>query len=137
MTPALDHSLRRRWCNLEVQVLSRILRNRTKMAPRRKCPVCGSRQWHKEPSSGLVTCSEGHVLQVCRRDRSAALLSPGNFEAHAEYDDRITGMRRPKSPSLVRTTCASGRSGRKGRKKRGTPTPIRNVRRLRICVLRE
>ncbi|KAI0719577.1 hypothetical protein C8T65DRAFT_706255 [Cerioporus squamosus] len=30
------------------------------MAPRRKCPVCGSRQWHKEPSSGLVTCSEGH-----------------------------------------------------------------------------
>ncbi|RPD67187.1 hypothetical protein L226DRAFT_453418 [Lentinus tigrinus ALCF2SS1-7] len=38
------------------------------MAPRRKCPVCGSRQWHKEPSSGLVTCSEGHVLQNYRNE---------------------------------------------------------------------
>lgn len=34
------------------------------MAPRRRCPICGSKQWHKEPSSGLITCSEGHVLQV-------------------------------------------------------------------------
>ena len=31
---------------------------------RRKCVVCGSKQWHKEPSSGLVACSEGHILQV-------------------------------------------------------------------------
>jgi hypothetical protein len=35
------------------------------MAPRRKCNVCGSQQWHKEPATGLVVCSEGHVLQVC------------------------------------------------------------------------
>jgi len=34
------------------------------MAPRRKCNVCGSQQWHKEPATGLVVCSEGHVLQV-------------------------------------------------------------------------
>lgn len=34
------------------------------MAPRRRCPTCGSKQWHKEPSSGLIACSEGHVLQV-------------------------------------------------------------------------
>jgi hypothetical protein len=34
------------------------------MAPRRKCNVCGSQQWHKEPVTGLVVCSEGHVLQV-------------------------------------------------------------------------
>ncbi|KAI9001035.1 hypothetical protein BD414DRAFT_473429 [Trametes punicea] len=38
------------------------------MAPRRKCPVCGSKQWHKEPSSGLITCSEGHVLQNYRNE---------------------------------------------------------------------
>jgi len=34
------------------------------MAPRRKCNVCGSQQWRKEPATGLVVCSEGHVLQV-------------------------------------------------------------------------
>lgn len=33
------------------------------MAPRRKCPVCGSKQWRKDSSSGMLTCSEGHVLQ--------------------------------------------------------------------------
>ncbi|KAA1466439.1 hypothetical protein DENSPDRAFT_768843 [Dentipellis sp. KUC8613] len=38
------------------------------MAPRRRCPVCGSKQWHKEPASGLVTCSEGHVLQNYRNE---------------------------------------------------------------------
>ncbi|KAN0126821.1 hypothetical protein V8E52_000461, partial [Russula decolorans] len=32
------------------------------MAPRRKCNVCSSQQWHKEPATGLVVCSEGHVL---------------------------------------------------------------------------
>jgi hypothetical protein len=34
------------------------------MAPRRRCPTCGSKQWHKEPSSGLIACGEGHILQV-------------------------------------------------------------------------
>ncbi|KAI0723281.1 hypothetical protein C8Q76DRAFT_615356 [Earliella scabrosa] len=38
------------------------------MAPRRKCPVCGSKQWHKEPQSGLIACSEGHVLQNYRNE---------------------------------------------------------------------
>ncbi|KAM5540486.1 hypothetical protein V8D89_005944 [Ganoderma adspersum] len=38
------------------------------MAPRKRCPVCGSKQWHKEPSSGLITCSEGHVLQNYRNE---------------------------------------------------------------------
>ncbi|KAH9943461.1 uncharacterized protein BXZ73DRAFT_40601 [Epithele typhae] len=41
------------------------------MAPRRECLVCGSRQWHKEPQSGVVTCSEGHVLQNYRNESSA------------------------------------------------------------------
>ncbi|KAI9467023.1 hypothetical protein BJY52DRAFT_39445 [Lactarius psammicola] len=33
------------------------------MAPRRKCTVCGSHQWHREPATGLVVCGEGHVLR--------------------------------------------------------------------------
>ncbi|KAI0770859.1 hypothetical protein BC629DRAFT_1642210 [Irpex lacteus] len=40
------------------------------MAPRRRCAVCGSKQWRKEPSSGLITCSEGHVLQNYRNETS-------------------------------------------------------------------
>ncbi|EGO01877.1 hypothetical protein SERLA73DRAFT_177450 [Serpula lacrymans var. lacrymans S7.3] len=42
------------------------------MAPRRKCPVCGSKQWHKEPSSGMIACSEGHVLQNYRTESGDA-----------------------------------------------------------------
>ncbi|CAL1700735.1 unnamed protein product [Somion occarium] len=39
------------------------------MAPsRRRCEVCGSKQWRKEPSSGLITCKEGHVLQNYRNE---------------------------------------------------------------------
>ncbi|KAJ7094679.1 hypothetical protein B0H15DRAFT_775984 [Mycena belliarum] len=38
------------------------------MAPRRRCPVCRSKQWHKEPSSGLIACSEGHILQNYRNE---------------------------------------------------------------------
>jgi hypothetical protein len=34
------------------------------MTRRSPCSFCGSRQWHKEPSSGFIVCSEGHVLQV-------------------------------------------------------------------------
>ncbi|KAF8591519.1 hypothetical protein K439DRAFT_1326822 [Ramaria rubella] len=35
---------------------------------RRCCAVCRSRDWHKEPASGLITCSEGHVLQNYRNE---------------------------------------------------------------------
>ncbi|KAF8195802.1 hypothetical protein K438DRAFT_1586954 [Mycena galopus ATCC 62051] len=38
------------------------------MAPRKRCPVCRSKQWHKEPSSGLIACSEGHILQNYRAE---------------------------------------------------------------------
>ncbi|KAI0268248.1 hypothetical protein BC834DRAFT_952535 [Gloeopeniophorella convolvens] len=38
------------------------------MAPRRKCMVCGSQQWRKEPATGLVVCSEGHILQNYRNE---------------------------------------------------------------------
>ncbi|KAJ7228580.1 hypothetical protein GGX14DRAFT_509131 [Mycena pura] len=40
------------------------------MAPRKRCPVCRSKQWHKEPSSGLISCSEGHILQNYRNESS-------------------------------------------------------------------
>ncbi|CDO75565.1 hypothetical protein BN946_scf184858.g5 [Trametes cinnabarina] len=47
------------------------------MAPRRRCPVCGSKQWHKEATSGLITCSEGHVLQNYRNEtREVSELGP-------------------------------------------------------------
>ncbi|KAJ3529209.1 hypothetical protein NM688_g7884 [Phlebia brevispora] len=47
------------------------------MAPRKRCPVCGSRQWRKEPSSGLITCEEGHVLQNYRNEtREVTELGP-------------------------------------------------------------
>ncbi|KAH7914201.1 hypothetical protein BJ138DRAFT_1144338 [Hygrophoropsis aurantiaca] len=42
------------------------------MAPRRKCPICGSKQWHKDRSSGLVACREGHVLQNYRTEADEA-----------------------------------------------------------------
>ncbi|KAI3612209.1 ribosomal protein [Moniliophthora roreri] len=42
------------------------------MAPRRRCPVCRSKQWHKEPSSGLIACSEGHILQNYRNETTEA-----------------------------------------------------------------
>ncbi|KAF8529135.1 hypothetical protein BU17DRAFT_36968 [Hysterangium stoloniferum] len=43
----------------------------------RRCPICRSRQWHKEAASGLVTCSEGHVLQNYRNEtRETTELGP-------------------------------------------------------------
>ncbi|KAJ4478198.1 hypothetical protein J3R30DRAFT_3289949 [Lentinula aciculospora] len=42
------------------------------MVVRRRCAVCGSKQWHKEPSSGLIACSEGHILQNYRNETNEA-----------------------------------------------------------------
>ncbi|KIO12719.1 hypothetical protein M404DRAFT_123763 [Pisolithus tinctorius Marx 270] len=42
------------------------------MAPRRKCPICGSRRWRKDSASGMITCSEGHVLQNYRTESGDA-----------------------------------------------------------------
>ncbi|KIY74023.1 hypothetical protein CYLTODRAFT_416300 [Cylindrobasidium torrendii FP15055 ss-10] len=38
------------------------------MAPRQRCPICRSKQWHKEPTSGLIACSEGHIMQGYRNE---------------------------------------------------------------------
>ncbi|KAJ7590937.1 hypothetical protein C8J56DRAFT_1163014 [Mycena floridula] len=40
--------------------------------PARRCPVCRSKKWHKEPASGLITCAEGHVLQNYRNESNEA-----------------------------------------------------------------
>ncbi|KAH9938173.1 uncharacterized protein B0H18DRAFT_1080937 [Fomitopsis serialis] len=54
------------------------------MAPRRRCPICGSKQWHKEPSSGLITCREGHVLQNYRNEtREVTELGPHALKKRA------------------------------------------------------
>ncbi|KAL4081675.1 hypothetical protein V8B97DRAFT_1924476 [Scleroderma yunnanense] len=42
------------------------------MAPRRKCPTCGSKHWRKDFSSGMITCIEGHVLQSYRTESGDA-----------------------------------------------------------------
>ncbi|KAJ7638901.1 hypothetical protein FB45DRAFT_904216 [Roridomyces roridus] len=69
------------------------------MAPR--CPVCRSRQWHKEPSSGLVACSEGHILQNYRQEtnevdgfgphalKKRALKSTRQHRSRAENDPQL------------------------------------------------
>ncbi|KAG0709716.1 hypothetical protein DFH29DRAFT_885501, partial [Suillus ampliporus] len=57
------------------------------MAPRRKCPVCGSKQWHKDSSSGLVACSEGHVIQNYRNE-SGETQDLGNY-SHEEAHSKI------------------------------------------------
>ncbi|KAJ4001064.1 hypothetical protein F5050DRAFT_1561410 [Lentinula boryana] len=42
------------------------------MVARRRCVVCGSKQWHKEPFSGFIVCSEGHILQNYRNETNEA-----------------------------------------------------------------
>ncbi|KZS97967.1 hypothetical protein SISNIDRAFT_405751 [Sistotremastrum niveocremeum HHB9708] len=38
------------------------------MPIRKRCPICASKKWHKEPQSGLIICSEGHVLENYRNE---------------------------------------------------------------------
>ncbi|PBK72694.1 hypothetical protein ARMSODRAFT_953094 [Armillaria solidipes] len=62
------------------------------MAPRRRCPVCRSRQWHKEPSSGLIACSEGHILQNYRNETTTEAEDLGG--AHAMLKRTIKSGRK-------------------------------------------
>ncbi|KII95103.1 hypothetical protein PLICRDRAFT_202168 [Plicaturopsis crispa FD-325 SS-3] len=62
------------------------------MAPRRRCPLCQSKQWHKEPSSGLVVCSEGHVLQDYRNEN----LERDEAGPHAMRKRTIKSQRKKK-----------------------------------------
>jgi hypothetical protein len=79
------------------------------MAPRRKCNVCGSQQWHKEPATGLVVCSEGHILQVCGslsapQHDPLGLVTPWNCNYR-----RIISTRHMKRMNTVRFRDASVR----------------------------
>ncbi|GJE84201.1 hypothetical protein PsYK624_002770 [Phanerochaete sordida] len=59
------------------------------MAPRQRCAVCGSKQWRKEPSSGLITCSEGHVLQSYRNETTEVTeLGPHQMRKRAFKSSR-------------------------------------------------
>ncbi|KAF9055428.1 hypothetical protein BDZ89DRAFT_975877 [Hymenopellis radicata] len=62
------------------------------MAPRRRCPICRSRQWHKEPSSGLIACSEGHILQDYRNETVEAEA----MGAHAVHKRTLKSGRKKK-----------------------------------------
>jgi RNA polymerase I-specific transcription initiation factor RRN7 len=88
---------------------------------RRKCTVCGSKRWHKEPASGLVACSEGHVLQA---RRGARVRRPRALSAPR----RTTGTRRSSATSSGRTPRASARSARSAARGRSRPGTTRTVR---------
>ncbi|TFK75826.1 hypothetical protein BDN72DRAFT_954379 [Pluteus cervinus] len=72
------------------------------MAPRRRCPTCGSRQWHKEPSSGLIACSEGHILQNYRNEaKEADELGPHAVKKRTLKSGRqIKGRESKSNPQL-------------------------------------
>ncbi|KAF8621574.1 hypothetical protein AX15_007600 [Amanita polypyramis BW_CC] len=56
---------------------------------KRRCPTCGSKQWHKEPSSGMVACSEGHVLQSYRNEsKEAEEVGPHTMRKRAMKNTR-------------------------------------------------
>ena len=67
------------------------------MAPRRRCPTCGSKQWHKEPSSGLIACSEGHILQASITQITLPDIIPNQLAF-----PRITVMKPPRWMKWVR-----------------------------------
>jgi RNA polymerase I-specific transcription initiation factor RRN7 len=88
------------------------------MAPRRKCPVCGSKQWHKDSSSGLVACSEGHVIQVCGCHLSTSILEGNrhcqNYRNEAGEADDLGNH------TMRKRTLKSGRQ-KKARQSRADP----------------
>ncbi|EIM88109.1 uncharacterized protein STEHIDRAFT_95050 [Stereum hirsutum FP-91666 SS1] len=64
----------------------------------RKCTVCGSKQWHKEPSSGLVICSEGHILQNYRNEtHETQELGPHTLRKRKVRTGRKKGERQSKA----------------------------------------
>jgi len=42
------------------------------MGLRPRCPICLSRRWRKDPTSGLIVCSEGHVFEVTHYAHASA-----------------------------------------------------------------
>ncbi|EJD53598.1 hypothetical protein AURDEDRAFT_141641 [Auricularia subglabra TFB-10046 SS5] len=44
----------------------------------KRCPICRSKQWRKEQSTGMIVCSEGHVLQNYRNETNEQTDAPGH-----------------------------------------------------------
>ncbi|KAJ6598974.1 hypothetical protein DFH09DRAFT_1129716 [Mycena vulgaris] len=71
------------------------------MAPRKRCPVCRSKQWHKEPSSGLIACSEGHILQNYRNETSELEeVGPHAIKKRALKSTRQKVLRNNRNPKF-------------------------------------
>ncbi|KAJ7047279.1 hypothetical protein C8F04DRAFT_1058314 [Mycena alexandri] len=80
------------------------------MAPRKRCPVCRSKQWHKEPSSGLIACSEGHILQNYRNETNE--VQPGEVGPHAVRKRTFKSNREKAAPKGVDERLYHGNRGR-------------------------
>ncbi|PCH41046.1 hypothetical protein WOLCODRAFT_118149 [Wolfiporia cocos MD-104 SS10] len=78
------------------------------MAPKRRCPVCGSRRWRKSATSGLITCSEGHVLQNYRVETTEV----DEFGPHARIKRKLHKQSKKKEHSGANPNLYYGERGR-------------------------
>ncbi|KZW04227.1 hypothetical protein EXIGLDRAFT_758523 [Exidia glandulosa HHB12029] len=75
----------------------------------KRCPICRSKQWRREMGTGLVVCSEGHVLQNYRNETTEQGDAPG----HALKRLRLRSNRKKKAklsradPNLYRGARAT------------------------------
>ncbi|EIW82117.1 hypothetical protein CONPUDRAFT_54136 [Coniophora puteana RWD-64-598 SS2] len=64
------------------------------MGRRRKCPLCGSKQWRKNSVTGTVVCSEGHVLQnYINESGEAEELGPHTMRKRTLKSSRKRGQK--------------------------------------------
>ncbi|KDQ29357.1 hypothetical protein PLEOSDRAFT_1076122 [Pleurotus ostreatus PC15] len=70
------------------------------MAPKRRCPVCQSKKWRKEASSGQIVCSEGHVMQNYRNEAADEEIGPHVLKKRTLKQDRQTKERSRVDPKL-------------------------------------
>lgn len=95
------------------------------MPRKTECPVCQSTTWRKEPSSGLLACSEGHILQVgsWRHKHTASR----NYLIRHLRDCRLTWMKvRTMTSEWHRERCV-GMSSRSVRRRRGKHAQMSGV----------
>ncbi|KAF4574995.1 hypothetical protein EYR36_006349 [Pleurotus pulmonarius] len=70
------------------------------MAPKHRCPVCQSKKWRKEASSGQIVCSEGHVMQNYRNEAADEEIGPHVLKKRTLKQDRQTKERSRVDPKL-------------------------------------
>ncbi|KAF9495406.1 hypothetical protein BDN71DRAFT_1391630 [Pleurotus eryngii] len=71
------------------------------MAPKRRCPVCQSKKWRKEASSGQIVCSEGHVMQNYRNEAADEEIGPHVLKKRTLKQDRQTKERSRVDPKCT------------------------------------